>query len=287
MDVLAEENYKLDGSTSWVHCLKFNPNTAVDTPYHYHEYIEILYFYDGEGIIQVNGKSKKFQKNNLIVINSGRAHAIDLIKPTSYLCIKVMPNILYSNERFCDEYKYVFPFISETQNEYFFNENESNKLKADNLLTSIANEWESMNYGFELAIKSYLLEFFTRVLRFLHNQNVTSKTAGINPEIRKAIVYLTNNYATVSEKELADICHLSYNHFSYLFKKSVGKSYKDYLLDTKLREAEKLLLTTEKSITDIAQELNFSSSSHFITQFKKKKGSSPAKFRKSIYFQSK
>lgn len=283
MSVMLEKRYQLNGADSWIHCLPLHVSPCRNTPYHYHEYIEILFFFSGEGIVWVNGKPNRFSKNDLIIINAERAHMLEIKKTAEYICIKAMPSILYSDERFCDEFRYVLPFLSEVQNEYFFTEDEANVLQAKRLLTEILKEWQSMDYGFELAIKSMLLEFFWRVLRYLRRHGSVAETAAIKPEIKKAILYLTDRYATVTEKEVADLCHLSYHHFSYLFKKSIGKNFKDYLLDLKIRQAEKLLLSTEKSVTEIAQDINFSTASHFITQFKKKTGITPQKFRKTLY----
>ncbi|MBQ7794760.1 MAG: helix-turn-helix transcriptional regulator, partial [Clostridia bacterium] len=171
---------------------------------------------------------------------------------------------------------------SEVQNEYFFTSKDTDEMKISDLISDIMLEWNTMNYCFEMELRSKLLEFFTRILRHLYSNGFISEVGTIRPEVKKAIVYVTDNYSTVSEKELARICHLSYNYFSYLFKKTIGKSFKDYLLDIKIFQAEKMLLSTEKSITDIAQETGFSTTSHFISQFKKKNGITPAKFKKEF-----
>ncbi len=280
MNVALEEDYKLNGSTSWIHCIKFDYENFTHVNYHYHEYIEILYFLNGEGIVWVNGKCNKFSKNTLIIVSSQRAHALDILKPSEYICIKVMPEIFYSEKQFGTQFKYALPFASEIHNEYLFTECLLNDLSIGKLLSDIMEEWNKMEYGFDLIIKSRLLEFFSVVLRYLKSENLITDTTNIRPEIKDAIIYISNNYSSISEKEISKICHLSYNYFSYLFKYATGKTFKDYLLDTKIRQAEKLLLSTAKSITEISQETGFSTTSHFISQFKKKSGITPAKFRK-------
>ena len=50
----------------------------------------------------------------------------------------------------------------------------------------------------------------------------------------------------------------------------------------KLKEAEKLLLTTDHSITEIAFEAGFSTVSHFIARFKAEKGITPHKLRMKL-----
>lgn len=275
MNAFLEENFKLNGTDSWIHCLEFPLDKYPRTEYHYHEYIEILFFLSGKGIVRVNGREISCTKNTLVVVNSQRAHAVDFLSPSQYICIKVMPDILYT-----DEFKYALPFISEVKNEYVFTASETEAIKAQALIQDIIQEWNNMQYGFEPAIRSKLLDFFVRILRHLHKVGTIGEVTDIRPEIKAAIIYIADNFATVTEHELASICHLSYNYFSHIFKKSLGKSFKEYLLDIKIRQAEKLLLSTDKTITEIAHMTGFSTTSHFISQFKNKKNITPVKYKK-------
>lgn len=84
----------------------------------------------------------------------------------------------------------------------------------------------------------------------------------------------------MTERDAAAYCGLSYNHFSASFKKAVGRSFSDYITLLRLSEAEKLLISTEQSITDIALSCGFSSTSHFISRFKAQKGITPGQLRK-------
>lgn len=279
MDFKREENYKLNGFDSWVHFLDFDVDKGDNTEYHYHEYIEILYFKEGAGRIKINGATTDFTPFTLAVISSQRAHAVDILKPTKYICIKIMPDIL-SRGHFGNDFSYVLPFVSETENGYFFSPEETASLEILPLIERISKEWTKMEYGFELAIKSAVLELFSKILRHLKSTNSLTKPESISPDMKKAIEYINQNFSTVTENQIAEFCHLSRNHFSFLFKKTFGKTYKDYLFDVKILQAEKMLLSTDKSITQIAFETGFSSASHFIDNFKSKNGITPAKFRK-------
>ena len=281
LKAIFEKNYKLNGSDSRIHCIEFDFENSVQIDYHYHEYIEILFFLSGKGLVLINGKEILYDKNTLVIVNSQRAHAIEVLYPSRYICIKVKPDIFYT-----DEIKYALPFISELKNQYVFSAIETKKMKIQSIMKNIMKEWNDMNCGFELAIRSLLLKFFLRVLRqHLQESDSIYVLNNISPAIQSAIIYISNNFATVTEQELSEVCCLSYNYFSQLFKKNTGKSFKDFLLDTKIYHAEKLLLSTKKNITEIALETGFSTTSHFISHFKKKHGTTPAKFRKSLYLE--
>ncbi|MBD1390989.1 helix-turn-helix transcriptional regulator [Neiella sp. HB171785] len=86
----------------------------------------------------------------------------------------------------------------------------------------------------------------------------------------------------LSMTEAAAMCHLSASHFSRLFKKIYRLSFSEYLLRYKLYKAARLLSSGHQSIGDISDALNFSSTSHFIAQFKKQFSVTPLQYQKKI-----
>jgi AraC-like DNA-binding protein len=83
--------------------------------------------------------------------------------------------------------------------------------------------------------------------------------------------------------KLEDACRiLNVNkaHFCRLFKKTVGMSFVTYLNFVKVTKAEKMLMTTDKSISEIAEETGFSSAAYFAEIFKIHMHRSPGKYKK-------
>lgn len=58
-----------------------------------------------------------------------------------------------------------------------------------------------------------------------------------------------------------------------------SKTIHEYLVDSRLQTARLLLLTTEKSVSDIAAELRFASASHLGSLFKQQEGLTPRQYR--------
>lgn len=82
--------------------------------------------------------------------------------------------------------------------------------------------------------------------------------------------------------QAAKLCHLSPSYFSRLFKKVFRYSFSEYLLRHKLYSAARLLSLQKTSITDISYNLNFSSPSHFIAQFKRQFAVTPLQYQKQV-----
>ena len=73
---------------------------------------------------------------------------------------------------------------------------------------------------------------------------------------------------------------LSYVHFRRIFKQATAWAPGAFLLECRLRQAEKLLMSSHERISEIAQECRFNDPYHFSRIFKKHCGHSPAEFRK-------
>ena len=72
---------------------------------------------------------------------------------------------------------------------------------------------------------------------------------------------------------------VSEGHLSREFKKHMGKSFSEYLIDLRLDEAKRLLRCSQMTIFEIAQRVGFSSQHYFSAQFKRKTGLAPSKYR--------
>ncbi len=285
MIIRKESSYKINNVDSFVHCfeetrLAVPPEVLPKHIYHYHEYIELLFFPEGEGIVWINETKNLFFPGTFIIVNSQKPHFVHFYKTGTIVCIKFLPQVLYENEQSFLYFKYVSPFVSTNENSYIFSDSQIKDSPIIGLLQEIMSEWNTKNDAYELVIRANILKIFVNIFRMWNHTEVFRNTTKLIPEIAKALSYITTNYQTLCEKDVANVCGLSPNYFSTLFKKQMDISFRDYLIDIKITESEKLLLTTSKSITDIAAEVGFSTTSHYISLFHKKKGVTPAQFRK-------
>ena len=74
-----------------------------------------------------------------------------------------------------------------------------------------------------------------------------------------------------------------YAYISKLFKKSMGMTFNQYVNLLRIREGQKLLSTTKKSIDEITYLCGYTSTRTFNRNFLEITGSTPSDFRKKIY----
>ena len=92
--------------------------------------------------------------------------------------------------------------------------------------------------------------------------------------------YIQEHFAGhLSVDELARACNLSVSALERRFKKHLKKTPHQYITETRLDNAKRLLLETEKSIGTIALETGFADHSHFTRMFRKHFGQAPSSLR--------
>ena len=99
--------------------------------------------------------------------------------------------------------------------------------------------------------------------------------------VNSVIEYLSENVG--GRVTIDDICRrLNYTR-SYIFrqfKKVTGQSIMAYFTSLKIKEAKRLLRTTDASVTEIAATLSFDTPNYFTKTFKRITGSTPLQYRK-------
>lgn len=106
--------------------------------------------------------------------------------------------------------------------------------------------------------------------------------ARYSPYVRKSIQYINENLdKKISVTTLSDVCGVSENHLSSVFKKEYGENLSSYIMERKLDAAANMLLDG-RSQSEVCYTLAFSSQSYFINAFKKKFGVTPGKYKNQL-----
>lgn len=84
------------------------------------------------------------------------------------------------------------------------------------------------------------------------------------------------NFSTYLSEKL----HLDYNYLSTLFSSVEGVPIEKYMIHLKIERVKELLVYDEKTISEIAHLMGYSSAAHLSGQFKKVTGFTPTFFKK-------
>ena len=138
-------------------------------------------------------------------------------------------------------------------------------------------------FGSEQMLRSLLEGFLIGLVRkyeFLENSDSAQDTAFTVNEI---VQYIDNNYTEkITLEELAFLFRTNRSTLCKAFRLATGKSLGEYISDKKTEKAKALLAREDKSITQIAERLNFDSVPYFCEFFKRRTGLTPSTYRKLI-----
>ncbi len=154
------------------------------------------------------------------------------------------------------------------------------------LVRNITSEYYSALPFREASLYSYLIRFFTVLGRNRINKNndlINIKSSKQQDNINQFIYVCNyiNDHCTENIKieEIAHIAGFSKYHFARLFKQVMNISWYDYMINCRVKNAEKLLSDPELSIMQVAMKAGFCSLATFNRVFKVKNCCTPTEYR--------
>lgn len=139
-------------------------------------------------------------------------------------------------------------------------------------------------YSIEQLVNTYgdFPEMLRQLQRFLEENaaEAESEQNFTNATFMKLMKYVNENYRSeISLTGAAQVLNMNSNYISQLFKRETGITFVYYITQRRLDDAKELLTTTKKPLTDIALEVGFNDTFHFIKTFKKFIGMTPGQYR--------
>ncbi len=108
-------------------------------------------------------------------------------------------------------------------------------------------------------------------------EEVANRSKSDDSALAPAVYFIEKNYrAKIRNEDVAKICGMSPFRFSRAFKEIFGVTFRDYLLDFRLKEACRLLENPTIAVTDVAYAVGFNDASYFARVFKQRLGRPPS-----------
>ena len=259
-----------------IYCSKTKPETMFSMPdAHYHNHYEIYYL--------LLGKRKYFIGNQIVTVNKGDIVFIPkgILHKTSNSDSKYHQRLLIS---FND--KMVYPEfekeVSQCFGRYLYRVPPTLGNRLESILFKIEKEYKTNDKYSENLIKGYLFELICFLNRNSEKCSYEQAHTKADTRIQEIATYISENFEKdIRLEQVAKIFSISAEHLSRKFKKVTGFRFSEYLTLVRVMQAEKLLITEKIPITEIAISCGFNDSNYFSAVFKKTKGISPYKYRKS------
>lgn len=232
-----------------------------------------------------NYRLKIEEENSLLLYNPQRDLPIHLEVHAKSWLVSVLVSIKKFHGLFSQEADYI-TFLSD--------DNKDKKYYKDGKISpsmAIALN-QIINYNLNNSIKS--LYFKGKALELLSLYFNRSEDADIEQcpflvdetnvtKIRKAKdIIISRMVEPPTLQELSDEIGLSLKKLKEGFKQIYGDSVFSFLFDYKMEVARKLLEAGDHNVNEVGLKVGYSTSSHFISAFKKKYGTTPKKYLMSL-----
>lgn len=268
--------------------LQGTPEGQFQSSPHWHEYMEMIYVVKGNAQVGINGRQLKLTQSDIIFLNSRAIHCTDDLTPGETLCFVVCfyPEMIKSSYSSSMEVQYINRFLGcfHDGNEYRIIRKEDKEGELPVILKNMYQVYQKKDIGYELDVKGYFYQMISAMIRggYINIHQIASEK-DYSAEFDSVLKYIDTHYMEkVDLTLLSNKMDFSYHYFSKLFKKVVGKSFKQYLDYVRVTTAEKLILDEDMNITEAARSVGIDDITCFYRIYKRVRGYSPSDFKRSI-----
>ena len=250
---------------------------------HSHKNFELNFIVCGSGRRIVGNNISSFEANDLVLLGPELPHSWEILKskkgtPPSCITTHFFENIIGSDFFNIPELKEVENLLKQANVGISFKGKKARKIKSN--LERLVNL-----KGFVSYIE--LLEVFNLLLQ-VENREFLSDTSTYSSSFTKDLGQINRVYEYVflnieegiKLKEVADIVHMTPGSFCRYFKKKTRLTFMEYVKKIRIGIAAKMLIETEKSITQICFDCGYNNLANFNHYFKAIMKKTPTEYRK-------
>lgn len=243
---------------------------------HWHNYFEAEVICGGSGSHIYDGVRVPLSRGSAHIITPADQHAVHS-DPDSPLQIF---NLRFTEAALQKEALHAITERKGCITAFFNNERLDNLLRQiDTLLFFMKSEPPHQDI-----LRLTLSQICLDILHSAYNSDRTEnreKTV-YNSIIKDTIWYIRCHFRDkLTMQDLANHVGYTPNYLGALYKQATGQSCAEYILQLRTQYAQNLLTNTTLPLEEIATESGFSTTSYFISQFRKQTGVTPSKYRET------
>jgi len=197
------------------------------------------------------------------------------------------PQHFGSHEETIHDWVHITPDVAELLDKYNIETDRIYYPKNHGFITDIIRriEVESRSEGMysDMICDCLIRELIIRLARAVNSKSDTERLNRQSKEQLKQLRRMLHfDYAKRWDiSDMAKCINISPSYLHSAYKKLYGVSPMQDLINIRIEQAKSMLAESQKSIADIAREVGYTSSTHFIRQFSKNVGVSPLKYRQN------
>lgn len=238
---------------------------------HLHSHLELVYMIAGRAKARVDSKEYIIESGDLFLVFPNQVHEYIKIGKERFV-VSIFPSEL------CPEFRKIFR--NKLPESPIVRNLEKNS-KLFKLLHQIVSENEQESTCHDAIMKGYYLILLGEIFQMMQFRDIKSSDSDT---IKLVLNYCMENYNREIHLDMvADTLHISKYYISHLFTDKLHIGFREYIGTLRVSEACLLLSTSDKTITEIAYDVGFSSTRSFNRVFLKYIGMTPSQYKKKLY----
>lgn len=244
----------------------------INDTWHHHKEIECILVQQGELEFHTANRIYHLKPSDVVIVGSSQLHRSYFVGKQGLdhivLHVDLEPYFDPAMMMYYQHFSEIHHPLEELN--YIFAENKGIKEEVGRILVDIHEEMMGKTHGYEIAasmlIKRLLLTLLRgdRLGKLQAHEFVDAQL--MKPILQYVDLHLANK---ISMEKVSQMAGMSYFYFSKYFKKAMGASFTDYINRKRIAKAERLLITTQHSVTDIASQVGIENMAHFYEMFKR------------------
>ncbi|MFC4101531.1 helix-turn-helix domain-containing protein [Paenibacillus xanthanilyticus] len=263
--------------------------TDLKHPKHFHSHpgYELVWLQDGAAQYIFEDKIYPMAKDSLLVFKSSSLHKVHVPEGRKYarVVIQFTRNFFGFEHEALEEFQRILERMSAPHTLLQLQAEAAGALRGivERLMAENAGD---DTWGKKGAIQIHLLELLLFLCRSMRRETGVGDRLdrGTDKAVLTENILLELNAAwntNWSLDALASRLHMNKFYLCHFFKKELGVTIQQYILQKRFHEAQKLLINTDLPIREVASRVGFVSDSNFIRGFKKHLNTTPKLFRES------
>ncbi len=255
--------------------------------WHYHPEIEFLLVREGALAVYYRDENVILHKGELVVLGSSEPHlTIQAERNLQQIVLQIQLKQYWDASTMNAMHHFTEVLRPLSSLNYIFQENSQLRAEGERIILTIFQEMNEQQSGYELAVSSLIKQLLLLLLRNDYQKQLNYGENQWIHRLQPAIAYAEQHLGDkVSAAEAAAAVNMSYTYFIKTFKQTIGMSFTDFISFKRIKKAEQMLLTSSKSISEIAEAAGMTNIGHFYNRFRKYNSCSPKQFRERYLVQ--
>ncbi len=252
---------------------------------HMHSFAEVSYIVSGEAEHRIGGMTYRVHRGDVIAIKCNTPHSFYPVEcGEPFVAYDFMfTDEFFGGVKYSDEFRGMLDALfGADDTPYDFHLSGGTAVMLGETVHKMYTEFCARSSAYLDVLRAYLSEFLVIFFRRIYSEGVNKISDRLRSAIGSTLAYIEDNFRRpITLDELAGRLYFSKDYLNKVFRAAVGMPVGAYIQKMRLETAEELLLTTDKTVGEIASLCGFGDIKSFYTVFKRERKMTPGEYRKS------